>query len=363
MRQSVGGFEGGEDAFEATAETEGVQGFVVADADVIDAAGVFPEAVFGADAGIIESGGNGMNVGGLAVVVGEDVAEATVEYAGLAGRERSGVFARRGAAAAGLDADEANGFVGEKGMKDPGGVAAAADAGDDDVGKTTEFFEALGPGFLADHRLEIADDEGEWVRPHHAADDVMSVLDGRHPVTHRLVDGVAQRARTFLDGDDLGAKLLHAEDIEFLAADVFGAHVDFAFEPEERRRSGRGNAVLTGTRFGDDARFAHSLGEERLADRVVDLVGTGVIEVFTFEINLRAAGVPREPPCEIEGRRTADEVGIEQVELGAERRVGKGPLVFALEFIKGEEEGLRNVAPAVGAEATLAIGSGGQGAE
>ncbi len=49
---------------------------------------------------------------------------------------------------------------------------------------------------------------------------------------------------------------------------------------------GRGDAVLAGAGFGDHACLAHPQRQQCLADRVVDLVSTGVIEVFTFEPDL-----------------------------------------------------------------------------
>ena len=74
------------------------------------------------------------------------------------------------------------------------------------------------------------------------------------------------------DGFDLGAQQAHAEHVERLAGDVDGAHVDLALEPHQRRRRGGGHAVLAGAGLGDDPGLAHPLGEQRLAEHVVDLV-------------------------------------------------------------------------------------------
>jgi hypothetical protein len=65
---------------------------------------------------------------------------------------------------------------------------------------------------------------------------------------------------------------LHAKDVELLAHRVHLAHEDRAFESEPSGgRRGR-HPVLTGTRFGDHAALAHALGEQGLANDVVDLV-------------------------------------------------------------------------------------------
>ena len=74
-----------------------------------------------------------------------------------------------------------------------------------------------------------------------------------------------------------------------LPLDVGGAHVDDAGKAEARRDRGRGDAVLAGAGLGDDARLAHALGEQDLAEAVVDLVRAGVVQVLALEIDLGAA--------------------------------------------------------------------------
>ena len=81
------------DAFEFGDFLERVQCFVVAGGDVGDSAGIFPVGVFGAYAGVIQAGTGTVDVGGLAVCVLEDVAERSVQYAGLAVGEGGGVIA------------------------------------------------------------------------------------------------------------------------------------------------------------------------------------------------------------------------------------------------------------------------------
>ena len=84
-------------------------------------------------------------------------------------------------------------------------------------------------------------------------------------------------------------KQLHAQHVEFLPRDVRGAHVDDALEAQQRADGGRGHAVLSGARLGHDARLAHPLREQGLAQGVVDLVRAGVGQVLALEIDARAA--------------------------------------------------------------------------
>ncbi len=100
-----------------------------------------------------------------------------------------------------------------------------------------------------------------------------------------------ERARAAGDRSHFGAQQLHAEDVGRLAADVFFAHVDDAVESEMGAGGGGRDAMLAGAGFGDHALLAHAQREQALADRVVDLVSAGVIEVFAFEPNLRPAAL------------------------------------------------------------------------
>ena len=51
--------------------------------------------------------------------------------------------------------------------------------------------------------------------------------------------------------------------------------------------------MLTGAGFRDDAGFAHALGEQDLAQTVVDLVGAGVVQFIALEVDLRATQMLR----------------------------------------------------------------------
>ena len=127
------------------------------------------------------------------------------------------------------------------------------------------------------------------MRASSGAQDVKRIVDVGNPITHGLVQGVFEGSRAALDGHHLGAQQLHTIDVQRLALDVFGAHVHHAFQAQARRHGGTGHAVLAGTGFGNHPRLAAVLGQERLADGVVNLVRAGVVEVFALEPDLGAA--------------------------------------------------------------------------
>ena len=78
--------------------------------------------------------------------------------------------------------------------------------------------------------------------------------------------------------------------------------------------------------------FAHALGEQSLAERVVDLVRAGVEQVFALEVDFCAAERFGEALGEVERRGAAGVISEQRVELGLKGGVGLGDFVFALEL-------------------------------
>ena len=90
---------------------------------------------------------------------------------------------------------------------------------------------ALRLRLVAHDALELPHHPRVRVRAHHRAEAVVRRLDRRHPVAHRLVDRVLERAAPRRHRPHLGAEQLHAEHVEGLALDVDLAHVHDALQP------------------------------------------------------------------------------------------------------------------------------------
>ena len=121
------------------------------------------------------------------------------------------------------------------------------------------------------------------------ADTIECVIYVGDPVAQRLIHGVFQRACTGRNRHNLGAKQFHAEHVRLLPLDISLAHEHDTFQTETSANGGRGNAMLTGTRFGNDARLAHAFGQQDLTEAIVDLVRAGVIQLIALEIDFCAA--------------------------------------------------------------------------
>ena len=225
-----------------------------------------------------------------------------------------------------LDAVDGNALVVEERVEQADGVGAAADAGHQRVGQAALGLLHLLAHLAADHALEVAHHGRIGMRAGGRADDVVGVVHVGDPVAQRLVHGVLERLRAGGDGVDLGAQQLHAEHVGLLPLDVDGAHEDLAGHVELGAHGGHRHAVLAGAGLGDDARLAHALGEQDLAEAVVDLVAAGVIELVALEVDLGAAEMLGQALGEIERARPAGVVRVEAGQLGV---VGLGSALAA----------------------------------
>ncbi len=224
-----------------------------------------------------------MGVLGLPVGVLEHERTGAVQHADLAGGDAGGVPAGGHAVATRLEPVQGDRNVRDEVREDPQRVGAAADARGDRVGQPAVPLQHLGSRLGADHPLELPHQQRERVRAGDRTDQVVGVLDAGDPVAHGVVHGVLERLGAGLDGDDLGTQQPHPRHVQGLPLGVHLAHVDRALQAEQGGRRGRGDAVLTGARFGDDPRLAHPPGQQRLTEDVVDLVRTRVVEVFPLQ--------------------------------------------------------------------------------
>ena len=141
---------------------------------------------------------------------------------------------------------------------------------------------------LRDDALHPRHQVGVRVRPHRRADDVKSVGGMAAPVADGLRAGIAQRHITRTDGMHLGSQHLHTLHVRVLTLHIGGTHKHLALHVHQRTDRRCGHTVLSGASLCDDAGLAHLLGQQDLADGVVDLVGTRVVQVFTLQIELTA---------------------------------------------------------------------------
>mmetsp|Transcript_15479 Transcript_15479/g.33550 ORF Transcript_15479/g.33550 Transcript_15479/m.33550 type:complete len:670 (+) Transcript_15479:577-2586(+) len=331
----MGTLERRNDALRLGNGLECLQSFRVSDGDVIHTSRFLQPGVLGADARVVQASADRVGLCDLAVASLEKVRSGAVEDArGACGQSRRvgllGVGIRGGVchSATSLHTVDLHVLVLEEGGEGSDGIGAAADASDERVGQLARavgegwvdvgLVEHLRPGLVSDHGLQLADDVGEGVRPDGGADDVVGGPDVGDPVLHGLVDGVLQGLGSALGRDHLRSEHLHLEDVEGLSLDVNCAHVNDALEAHQGAGRGRGHAVLAGARLGDNSLLAELLGEEGLAEGVVDLVGASVGQLLALEPELGASQGLSQVLGKVEGGGASDELATEPLHLGLE---------------------------------------------
>ena len=91
----------------------------------------------------------------------------------------------------------------------------------------------------------------------------------------------------------LRTQKLHTINIECLADRILLSHIDLTFQPQKCCCSCSRNTVLSGTGLCNNPCLAHLLCKKRLPQNIVDLMGTGVIQIFSLEIDLGSSQILR----------------------------------------------------------------------
>ncbi len=229
-----------------------------------------------------------MGLGDLAVVVLHEVSACTVEDAGPAGAQSRGVFPAGEAESRRFDADQTHALDVDVWIEETDGVRAAAHAGDDRVGLTADLLQHLHLRLLSDDGLEVSHHHRIGMRTRHRTDDVEGTLDVGDPVAHRFVERVLERLGPTFHRHHRGTKELHPVDVRRLTLHVLGTHVDHALHTVAGGDGGARDPMLAGARLGDNPLLSHAAREQSLADGVVDLVCTGMVEVLALQVDLRA---------------------------------------------------------------------------
>src|SRR5215472_7735828 len=150
--------------------------------------------------------------------------------------------------------------------------------------------------------------------------------------------------------DDFGTQQFHAEDVGLLTLDVGGAHINDARQVEEGTGGSGRHPMLTGAGLGDDAALAHAPREQDLAKAIVYLVGAGVVELVTLQIELRPAEMPGQPLGKVERARSPDIMFERMVELGLKARILARLSIGGLDSENQRHQSFGNKTTAIDAE-------------
>ena len=249
----------------------------------------------------------------------------------------------------------------EKGCKGPHCVRAATDAGGDDIRQAPLALEKLFARLFTDDLLKVTHHHRERMRTDHRADRVDAANRVLEVFLESRIDSIFQRRGTPRHGHQVTAQDLHLGDVRVFLFDIHLTHVNLAWNSNQGAGSGQSHPVLTRTGLGQHLLLTHVLCQQGLADAVIDLVGTGVIEVLTLEIDPRSTELFRQPAGVEQWTRAADIVALQVAQFLLERPGLAYFIIGRCDFIHHHLQFRRDDLTTIVSEIAVLVGHGGGG--
>ena len=174
------------------------------------------------------------------------------------------------------------------------------------------------------------------------------------------VDRLFQGGRTAGDRYQFAAENAHLGNIRVFFLDIHLTHVNLAGNAYQRAGGGQRHTVLAGASLGDHFLLAHELGQQRFTQAVIDLVRPGVVQVFSLEMNLRAAELFRQPLGVEDRTRATDVIGKQTGQLLLKVFALTDFFVCGVDIIHCLLQLRRYQLTTIGAEVAVGIGHGGK---
>src|SRR5947199_368028 len=144
----------------------------------------------------------------LPSVVLKHIALTSMEYTDIAAQDGSRMLAGPKSASGCLNAEHSYFWISNEGIKQPHGVASAADASDEIIRQPSLLLENLPTCFLSDHRLKVTHHHRIGMRAGYGTDQIVSIANVGHPIPQRLVHGIFQGLTAGIHHPHLGAEFL-----------------------------------------------------------------------------------------------------------------------------------------------------------
>mmetsp|Transcript_6711 Transcript_6711/g.13843 ORF Transcript_6711/g.13843 Transcript_6711/m.13843 type:complete len:323 (-) Transcript_6711:1034-2002(-) len=256
----------------------------------------------------------------------------------------------------GFGSIEGNSFVVLKRMESTNSVRSSTYARNQSIRESSIILRhELFLDFSSNHALEVSDDGREGVRTDSRTNQIVCVANISDPVRHGFVDGILECALTILNGDNLGTEGIHTENIKLLTFAIDGTHVNGAVQSKHSTHSCGCNTVLSGTGFGNDTGLANSFGQKSLSNRIVDLVGTSVGQIFTLQPNGGSSCQLGQTFCLVERGWSTDEFATEAIQFCQKLGIVLDFVVFFFNFLKCNRESFGNVLSSEFTESGLVV--------
>src|SRR5450631_2344324 len=113
-----------------------------------------------------------------------------MQNAGRSARETRRVLTEQRASSAGLDAYQLHAVIADERVEQTDRVAASSDAGKSGIRQAAFALQNLGARLDANHAMKVANHYRIRMRSQSGTQQVIGIVNVRHPVAHRLANGV-----------------------------------------------------------------------------------------------------------------------------------------------------------------------------
>ncbi len=233
-----------------------------------------------------------MRFSDLTIFILQDIRSRSMYHANSPPRrvaESRRMFARSDPTSTRFDSNEFNMLIIHKSTKDSNRIRPATHTRNDRIRQTPHFHHYLFTCFRPDHRLKLTHHRRVRVRSQRRTEQIMRIAHIRHPIADRFIDRILQRLRARSHWSHFRTEQLHAKHVRFLSRNIHHTHIHYTFESKQRRHRRRRDSMLPRARLCHNAPLPHPLHEQRLPQRVVDLMRARVRQVFALQIDLRTA--------------------------------------------------------------------------
>ena len=232
------------------------------------------------------------------------------------------------------------------------GIASASHTGKHNIRLPSFLFHDLLFDFFGDHSLEVPDHGREGMGPHNRAKAVMCIIHPAGPLSHSLGNSILQCRCTGLYRNHFRTKETHTIYVQCLTLRILFTHENHTLHAKQRCCRSCGNTMLPGTCFSDQSCFTHFFRQQSLTKYIVDLMGTGMVQILSFQINFGTAQILCHLFCIIKTAGTACIIIEKSSQLSVKFRI---ILIMVIRFFQldhGIHQCFRNILTTMYAKAS-----------
>ena len=293
-------FDGTDNSFGPGQVFKGFYRFIILNRNILRSSGFMQIRMFRADSRIIQPCRNGVYGINLALIILAEQRFHTVEYPHAPFSNGCRVIRSIYTFSGRFASNQLHVLVRNKMIEHAHGIASAAYTGQYGRRQPAFLFQNLLAGFLAYYRLKISDHHREWMWSHSRSNNIMCVIHTAYPFTHSFINRVLQHPGARSHGVYLSAKQFHAVYVQCLSLSIFLSHEYFTFQSQERRCRSGSHPMLPCTGFCNDTGLAHLFSQQALPQCIVNLMCSGVVQIFSLQIDFGSSQIFRHLLCIVE---------------------------------------------------------------